>query len=85
MNQVIKAQGADDLETAFKDMMKEKVLVQTNGHDTVGAVAIDENGDLASATSTGQTKEMNKKLEISFYYHLLNPCRFHIFPQRFRP
>ena len=56
MNQVIKAQGADDLETAFKDMMKQKELVQTNGHDTVGAVAIDENGDLASATSTGQMK-----------------------------
>ena len=53
MNQIIKAQGTDDLETAFKDMMKRKDLGQTSFHDTVGAVAIDENGDLASATSTG--------------------------------
>lgn len=37
----------------LKDWMKEHNVKGNSGHDTVGAVALDANGNLAAATSTG--------------------------------
>ena len=55
MNQVVNAKGVDDIKKTFNEMMeKEKIkLNKENGHDTVGAVAIDKEGRIACATSTG--------------------------------
>jgi len=37
----------------LQDWLKEHTIKGTSGHDTVGAVALDEEGNLAAATSTG--------------------------------